>query len=411
MSKWDDFWKLQSLDIKFSNVSSDGVFIYENGLNTISLTITCKIIDKNNKIIDFSENELRESIYLCEYRNGQSISSPWEVVNTPGDYEGPVSNDYLQHSDEDDTKTTEIKLYLRHRYQSGNDSALVSVGINVPAVGNFDTSEQGTQTLNGPGGSSGSIFKSPKKVSVKTLTPIDYSVPSNLTIEGGWSDHNGMVAIREDLPCSVLRKFADYEELEGAKNKGKMYRGILRIYASKNLKNHNFIKKEVIRNHAEIEDITLHGHNDGFTADIIYGFNTKDEKEEMPVQVFDTSIAFIDAEYYGVRWNTGKGLGLSIYGNNRNNRAYILRLLAQSGVYSNTVSSNFVSVSMLHFRHCAYFYGGEVWTRNGWPNTIQSSVIVYDNFGNTGKITISASSNKGNIGALFINGVVANSEN
>lgn len=53
-----------------------------------------------------------------------------------------------------------VKYYLSA--SESNRNIDISVGIHIPGVGEFNTSQNGTSTKNGPRGKSGSVFISPK---------------------------------------------------------------------------------------------------------------------------------------------------------------------------------------------------------------------------------------------------------
>lgn len=175
---WDSFNKLVKLDIV-----SAATKMYANSRNNIELNITVDIVDKNNEKIHVDVAKLRRHLYICDYVTGEKIGSPWNFSDDSNEYTIRfVAGSLLFMS-----KSTDFTYIKKYIYATLNDPKTLtfSVGIDIPGVGPFDTSLNGTSTLNGPKGESGSVFKSPKSLQIEALRPIDYSLHENLTLDIG----------------------------------------------------------------------------------------------------------------------------------------------------------------------------------------------------------------------------------
>lgn len=399
------FNKLRTLDIKYSNHLESGAYIYGNGKNCVSVTLTCEILDKNNKIIELSEKDLNSMLYLCKYRNGEALQNPWKYLVWGSEFEGAVKveNKYGIDSQNGNTESelpvanniNTFKFYIYCETNSENASELISVGVNIFGIGKFDTSQNGTNTPNAPLGQAGSVFKSPRFVTLNALPPVDYNLQTNLSITGGWRGYKDMDLVSDKLDCSVIIDFP-FNNFLGVKKKGEMYKGELKIKVSDSLPGHFLKVKSIYRKKLTVAGVDLSTPN----ADIVYGYNTRNPKEEMPVQVYDTSILFIDAEKYGIK--NVKDRGMPIHGVNNQNQQYTIKLAPEVVTYSAALGDSYLTLSVLHMRHCAYFYSGEEWYSRQWyPNS--SNVVIHDNYGNKGDLIISFSKNMDNPGGILIN--------
>ncbi|MCW2482560.1 hypothetical protein, partial [Candidatus Symbiopectobacterium sp. NZEC135] len=282
-------------------------------------------------------------------------------------------------------------------------STLISLGIDIPGVGKFDTSEHGTTTLNGPGGGSGSVFKNPQNITISSLEPIDYGVSSNIVISDGWSRLEQMNLLSDKLPVNLSSDHSPADGSEAVFNKGKAYYRSLRISSKEGWP---FVLKIINGNRTPVPGYNVVTRSGQSGVDILCGFNTRDDKLPAPVQVYDTSMVFIDMSEFGVRSSTSGGL--AIFGKNSQYRPteWTLKLPLSNAVFNTTIDRSSIAIAMLHVRHCAYFYTGETWGSKGWNNSpIPAHISVFDQFGNSGIISISVSENKDEIGRLIINGV------
>lgn len=156
--------------------------IYANSRHRIEMIISVDIRDSDDNNLNISNDELKEKLYFCDSVTGERISAPWSMHNDSNEYT-PVTNT--------DTMTLSGSIRYIHKYIScaefsaSEHTQNFSVGINIPGIGEFDTSQNGTRTRNCTQGESGSVFKSPKSLEIKALHPIDYSVNGNVNIDIG----------------------------------------------------------------------------------------------------------------------------------------------------------------------------------------------------------------------------------
>jgi hypothetical protein len=183
---WSQFSKLATLKISLLSSSDNRATIFGNGNNQVGVAIYAVVNGSDGKPLPLTLTELRDALYLCNYRTGVEITSPWTVSFTPNEFHNPVStsfdnaNNSTPLSQEEKNESDTVVFYISCADKSPDE--LISIGINIPGVGKFDSSENGTSTLNGPGGSSGSSFKSPSYVQISTLLPINYSVRESVAV-------------------------------------------------------------------------------------------------------------------------------------------------------------------------------------------------------------------------------------
>lgn len=219
-SVWDEFYRLSTLSVTFAHSTSSTAYIYGNGRNQVAVTVSLKIISDNagNKL-SLTADEIYDAIYLCDYNTGEEIElptrtadvdpiipdtddpflpiyysfSPWSYTRYENEFHNAISYQAMPLSASEgvltdlpavrDSSVDTVTLYISCSETS--DGKPISVGINVPGVGRFDTSKNGTTTINAPSGGAGSVFKSPSHVGVIAQQAINYSDSSNITIEYG----------------------------------------------------------------------------------------------------------------------------------------------------------------------------------------------------------------------------------
>ncbi|WP_334470851.1 hypothetical protein [Arsenophonus sp. PmNCSU2021_1] len=181
MSVWDSLYRLDYLDLAFvSNTSAQRATIYGNSQNRIAISIKVKIVDKNNNPLVIPADELLRSAHLVQFRNGKRLnwegsgpdSKPWVYTRYSNGYTEVPSFDTVLTDIyfEPLTGEQEVIFYL---YATDISSGIdIAAGFHVPGVGDFNNSESGTNTRNGPKGASGSTFKNPKSIHLTSLAPI-----------------------------------------------------------------------------------------------------------------------------------------------------------------------------------------------------------------------------------------------
>ncbi|MDR5616211.1 hypothetical protein [Arsenophonus sp.] len=209
MSVWDDFGKLELLWINILNYDNDGynnhkyATIFGNGKNQATIYIRIRISDKNKKILIIPDDELLKAVHLVHYTEGKRLNrqgdnsnyKPWVYTNEDLGYAKVISTSNTVKSEVSTYGEygQVIKLYL-HATEP-NEGFKISAGIDIPGVVNFNTSEMGTITRNGPEGKTGSAFKYPHFVHIKAITPIDYGSKYNVLANKGSSEISNKIKI------------------------------------------------------------------------------------------------------------------------------------------------------------------------------------------------------------------------
>ncbi|OTA15179.1 hypothetical protein Xvie_01090 [Xenorhabdus vietnamensis] len=180
MSYYDNFKRLDDLTIAFTGSTSNNAKIYGNGLNQVEIIVGVKIIDENDKPVTMTQDDLKNSIFLCDYTTGDGISnngssSTWNYSYNENDYTTAVNysnaSSFFTPSDDGSVGYNYLKLYIYSK--SPSDGKVFAAGINIPTIGTFNTTKTGTNTPNGPNGT-GSKFVKPANVTVSALTPYSY---------------------------------------------------------------------------------------------------------------------------------------------------------------------------------------------------------------------------------------------
>lgn len=207
---WNDFGRLTTLSISLAaGTSYSGATIFGNGNNQAEVTVTIRIHKPNsNEVLEVPKEELEKIIYFCDFQSGTPITTElrepndderanWFATNKEGDYTivagtrvtaNKSTPDKISENSDIYTETereaeTVLKFFIScGKESSGKD---ISVGINIPGIGKFDTTNNGTDTINAPPGGSGSSFKNPKYINIRALGKIDYGSARYITVHSG----------------------------------------------------------------------------------------------------------------------------------------------------------------------------------------------------------------------------------
>lgn len=181
-TKWDNFKELLLLNLRFKGLPNESAQIYGNQRNQIGIEISVKILDQDDKIMPLFVDDLKDLVYLCDYETGVPLTSPWYTSNDANDYTRPVitsnrtptSTELFLNSEKKASDVAYITKYLWCSEACINK--IIAVGINIPGTGNFDTSRNGTDTINTKGGKgNGSIFKSGHSLAITSLEEMVYN--------------------------------------------------------------------------------------------------------------------------------------------------------------------------------------------------------------------------------------------
>lgn len=185
-NSWEDFKRLNTLSLGFAESMAKQATIFGNGKNQVEILVTLSMQGTDNQPLEISKEELLDAIYLCDYRTGEILSAPWTYRPKPNEFNRAVSYQNVAtinrnlSSVEEQAGKLNVRLYVSA--DSPTQNGIIAVGIRVPGVGDFDTTEDGTGVPNGPGGETGSPFKNPKYLNITALPAIDYSEIKNLEV-------------------------------------------------------------------------------------------------------------------------------------------------------------------------------------------------------------------------------------
>jgi len=403
MSIWNCFGKLATLDFVYGNIVP-GVIpkIYANSRNQVEIIISVKVIDKQkdgsnkDKVLsltpddfyigeDLNNNTEKASLYLCDHTTGERMSSPWKLSDKKGDYTKAVNHDGLSRAKRDNAATTYI-----HTYLSSTECKITknfSIGIKIPGVGEFNTTQNGTLTLNGPEGKSGSYFKSPNSLTITTLNPIDYSFSNNIFIDKEFKHYDNLKKVVTDMGYSDAVILAP-NTFRGESSYG---------YALVKLSNgYQFKEKKVRKNNANLEGteiICTRGNEEESSADIIWGVGGDN---------YDFSFLFVEPVRCGL--NNGTQLIKRKYDEKTGKYLKGYRYKIGQNDYRHQfhspenfppINADYILVVICNHRippmTACFFCSEEGWSgwKEGSPSHSSVDVDVTDEFGNEGVISIS----------------------
>lgn len=179
---WDQFGNLRKLDFVIHGTDQNDVAtVYANSRHMLQIIVTVEVFDKTEKNkLNITDDEISKALYFCHADTGNTLGSPWTISDNPGEY---VTNGD-GHDKNESSNTDPIRYIYKyiscnpHNLSDVNLKETISVGIDVPGVGKFNTTHNGTTTK-------GHTFREPKVYKIVAEPPIDYANHDNLTIESG----------------------------------------------------------------------------------------------------------------------------------------------------------------------------------------------------------------------------------
>jgi hypothetical protein len=403
MSVWDKFNKLAKLDFDYEGVTPGKIpEIYANARNQLDIAISVEVRDSDDKPLNLKEEDFKDLIYFCDYITGEKLNSSWSISNNANDYTKPVTpSDYRVN------KVISPGIIYINRYLSCSKSNIektFSVGINIPGIGDFNTSKNGTNTPNGPKGGTGSPFKFPKSLTISTLHPIDYNNTENIIITEGVKKFTDMKYVVENIKIRS-GDFIIHEDYIGKS-----------AYSSitiKTKKGHLLKNKNFKRNMVKIPGVNICGINN--SADIACGRQRSHGYSwHWDTNNYDFTLIFIDSPKCGVSPNSSFHLisenwlkNYHVYydvGSNDSRHE-----LSPDNSSIPKIDSAYISLVICNYT-IPNLAALSLWWEDGfekeWNNAPSDGVVkinVFDEYGNSGSIRIKLDYEDRNYPKIIIN--------
>lgn len=222
---WSNFGRITTLSLSFTRSHSRIARIFGNGSNQVAVTVSLRIQDRHGNKINLTRQDMEAGlVYLCDENTGEMLYTPWSYSFWEGPYHKAisfhnsmvanveaVSEDISDAAAETGARSSEVDtLTFYVTCSDRRDGGLIAAGINIPGVGRFNTTRNGTSTLNGPGGTSGSIFRNPSNVTVIAERAINYSDKNNIRIE-----HGGYAVLSQNQHFTSRIMASSYDHYNG----------------------------------------------------------------------------------------------------------------------------------------------------------------------------------------------------
>lgn len=371
---WSNFGKLNSLNIHFAeSPSSLAAEIYGNSENNVirnqvEVNIEVELSDINYNPLGVSLSEITDALSLCDYETGKPLSSPWITSSIRGEYVRAIGYSTVVKSNHHSKKMGRTFISLFISCSEYPNTRSIAVNIDIPGVGPFNTSKNGTPTLNGPNGEGGGVFKSPSQVTVASVAPVDYSRPENISVinrvdgKSSYTMDYSSIWIERDGGNDVNDGQAAYQTTPTF------------IKTASALQNHQFIGKETVvnRKNAPLSNLTL-------VEKVDQSFSIPLSGTAEPDQWTYVFGLWVNRETIG---STSGGIQMTQ--SRTIDKAVIYHTESKNLSYTATLPADAVAV-----RTTKYDITIDELYRDNWSLSEQStSVSVTDNFGNTGNLTI-----------------------
>lgn len=372
MSIWNDFHRLSTLSVSFvNNVSSKNATIFGNNNNQVAILVKVKVLGGNGSELDIPKDELMKNCTLIKYSTGEKlpfkIHSSWYYTDIENDFNLAVSYSNSQssniQSDENINKNGVSSIIYYLSASDISDGLDIAVSLNVPGVGEFNTTADGTSTKNGPNGTNGSIFKSPSFVHVIAIASINYSRPENIAVNNMPTSFDSF----EHVVTDMLVKWGDKSHYVGISSK-------TNVTITPKESSFKFKKMDIRRNNVS-QGFKIAG--DGF-CDMLWGVGGGN---------FDTQFIFINKRNYGLR----PGNTIRVFSKTGKQWLYHYKIGESDWRHQfndDDVENGIIKISICNHRipvNGLYHYDKE-WRNEGNPIKID----VKDTYGNEGTITIKA---------------------
>lgn len=398
---WNNFYRLDTLKVDFRNNSSArNATIFGNGNNQVAVLAHVKILGPDaSTVLSIPEDELKQQISLINYGTGEKLN-----------YNGnsPDCNKPWIYSDEDkgfadafqynsplpvNEKMANSDVSIITFYVSADDLASgldIGLSINVPGVGEFNTTSNGTSTKNGPKGESGSVIKLPSFVHLSALSRIDYTDVTNLHISGMPSSYNDFNVIYDNQDVF-------YFEIDPVRDDPYIdtftYGESARSKFTIRPQNSNFLFKkiDVQRKYAKVDELVIIGEKSA--ADLISFNNVFETINNDEYDVGHLQLIFVNQKSGGIEDGVVRTQGArtttyySYYGYNvEGGDFYVMDIPA--GIITVCIS-DFIIIKVTT---SGYAPGTKLVAPYNWSVPFDSVAInVSDYYGNNGVITLNSS--------------------
>ncbi|HEY3985040.1 hypothetical protein [Cedecea sp.] len=393
----ENFGQLSELSVMFADTGSGGARIYGNSNNSARVLVNIKIKgrgDNAGKVISLSPGFLMDNVGLCEYSTGNDLAYGYNKQDMSGWFwrtKGRVDS----HQDQDfigtvdsaavltesqgqsgssrvdtwDSETTQYPLYVSCSQKAARYN--ISAYVNIPGIGKFNCSMNGTSTPNGNPADSrpAQPFKKASLVSVEALAPVSYDDSTNLKVTSGWSSWHDW-----EFPVKDMSQFYP----SGRDYSGTFSFNPFSLRVAPNTDNKNvgsrFVRKE-IKGAAGGDASSMRWSVAPHILKGVTGGN------------YDLSALFIDQNYSGVLG--GSAYYLKQQGAGADNGPFCYYYVGENDyrLYrgnEDKVSDEYIKIDIRNF--C--FTGGGNLRLVGSMSDDTAVVTVYDEFGNSGRVKI-----------------------
>lgn len=379
MNNWEDFFQLDVLNITFrDNYAAKSAEIFANNENQVPVLVEIRILGTDKKPMQFTVGELVNRLKLVNFKTGGEINYAWIVDSKESTYSTPYAYKSIYNSDEVANREKEainnyVTLYVKTGQIRSED---IAVEIDIPFVGRFSTSSDGTSTKNGPQGLTGGPFKYPSTVHIDSLTPIDYSNGlENLAVTGMPTKYSDLTLRKNDV--YIYQNGKDY--WNGQSSTAEI------IISSKAKVSSLKVTGKSTKVSQEWTFRCLSGY-----ADAVCGVNGNN---------YDTLFMFVDTPTYGFKNDN------VIYISNRSKRWRKYMIYSTSYTFSWTTEIPKDKIKINLCNHRIPDINGELW-QSDWYDQPTQYIDVVDFYGNKSKIKLTIT--KDTWPGFSINGVMRN---
>lgn len=395
----ENFGQLSELSVIFADTGSGGARIYGNSNNSARVLVNIKIKgrgDNAGKVISLSPGFLIDNVGLCEYSTGNDLAYGYNKQDMSGWFwrtKGRVDS----HQDQDfigavdsaavlmesqgqsgssrvdtwDSETTQYPLYVSCSQKAARYN--ISAYVNIPGIGKFNCSMNGTSTPNGNPADSrpAQPFKKASFVSVDALAAVNYADPTSIDIVQPWSSWEDWIFSVTDMKITHSGYDGWFTRYDGKFAFNPYSLLILPNSKNSNIKSDRFVRKEIVgASGGEVSSMRW-----ASPPAIVRGGGR---------QNYDLSAIFIDQDYCGVlansrfivkRENPGNAMTYIIGENDGR-----LNVGGQD-----RVSDKYIKIDIRCF---SIPEAGSDYHLNGSNSDETAYVAVYDAFGNVGNIKI-----------------------